>query len=93
MMLSERQSSAIASKTGSEVILENAPAQRKLERIFGKHTFFKSENGVFKVEPITDPKRPKRALVRRIPIASWADKSKTTVEPIEGSAGSNRIKI
>lgn len=93
MELSEKQSSAIAKKTGSEVVASASATQRKLERAFGAHTFFKSERGVFMVKPTTDPKRPGRALVRRVRLAAWADKAQTTLEALDASDGRKTIRL
>ena len=93
MKLSEKQSKAIASKTGSEVVQAESTTQRKLEHAFGAHTFFKSRKGVFMVEPTTDPKRPRRALVRQVSLAAWSDKAKTSLKPLAAIEGAQRIPI
>lgn len=93
MLLDETLAKAVTTRTSAEVIDKTSKAQGKLSRVFGDHTFFRSDKGVFIVEPAPDPKRPNRTLVKRIQLATWLDGEKTTLSPIDAEHRAKKIKL
>lgn len=93
MILDEAKVKAVTIRTGAEVIDKRSAAQQKLEFVFGEHTFFRSPNGLFIVEPTSDPKRPNRTLVKRVRLARWADRTKQVLKPIEETPKARQIAI
>lgn len=93
MLLTRKQSTKVASKTGSEALAKDSSSSRKLTKIFGAHTFFKSDKGLFIVQPTVDPERPERTLVRRIRLADWADSEKTSLIPLSNKLSETTITL
>lgn len=93
MILDETLSKAVTARTAAEAIDSASKAQRKLESVFGEHTFFSSDKGLFIVEPAEDPERPNHTLVRRIRLATWADRSRRVLKPIKETPKAKRIAI
>lgn len=93
VMLDETLVKAVTARTAAEVIDTNSEAQRKLEFVFGKHTFFSYEKGLFVVEPLQDAKQPNRRLVKRVRLATWADDDRKVLKPIKATSKAKKIEL
>lgn len=93
MVLDEALSQAVISRTAATVIDTESDTQRKLEFVFGEHTFFSSAKGLFIVEPTSDPKRPNRKLVKRIRLATWVDGDRKVLKPIKATPKAKKIEV
>lgn len=93
MILDENRSIAVTNRTDSQVVDKKSIAQRRLEAVFGRHTFFSCSTGLFIVEPTSDPKRPERTLVRRVRLATWADDEHKNLKPIKSTPKAKLIKV
>ena len=93
MVLEEPHLNAVIAHTAANVINTDSDAQRRLEFVFGKHTFFTNEKGLFIVEPTTDPERPNRTLVKRVRLANWVAPDFKFLKPINATTKAKKIEI
>ena len=93
IILDETMSRAVTSRTDAEVVDKTSDAQRKLEYVFGKHTFFSNAKGIFVVEPVVDAKQPKRRLVKRVRLADWIDAERKVLKPINATPKAKKIEL
>lgn len=93
MILDDNRSKAVTARTEAEAIDRKSEIQRKLEFVFGEHTFFRSAKGLFIVEPVSDPQRPNRTLVKRVRLAKWTNREQTALKPIKETPKARRIEI
>src|SRR5258708_5512591 len=82
MKLNSTQVEQTLSQFHAEVLPDNHPAVRKLNDLFGDHTFFLDGSGLNVLEPTEMPEKEVQAG-EIVSLASWSDETLTSLRPHE----------
>jgi len=82
MKLNSTQVDRTLSQFHAEVLPDNHPAVRKLNDLFGDHTFFLDSSGLNVLEPAEMPEKEVQAG-EIVSLASWSDETLTSLRPHE----------
>ncbi|MCI4666506.1 MAG: hypothetical protein MRY74_17495 [Neomegalonema sp.] len=93
MILSQKHVNSVLRWTICEVITRGSEAHEKLVDVFGEHTFFKSVEGVFIMEPINADRPSKQNLVKRVRVATWTSDERKLLRPIRWNNAACEIAI
>lgn len=91
MRLTRNQTEAVSKKTGARVFAKGSNSEKILRDNFGQHTFFRSDDGVFIVEPEPLRQNEGKKLVRRVKVARWSDPEKTLLSSLRSKSEPIRI--
>ena len=93
MILSQKHVNSVLRWTNCELIASESEAHERLVGVFGEHTFFKSVEGVFIMEPINADRPSKQNLVKRVRVAAWTSNDRKLLRPIRGKKVACEIAI
>ena len=78
MRLSPAKIERTLTQFDAQAIPENHPSMPKLNKLFGDHTFFLDDKGLYIVEPaVTGEEGPEEGQV--VKLASWNDEEQTSL--------------
>jgi hypothetical protein len=81
MKLNSTQVDQTLSQFHAEVLPDSHPAVRKLNDLFGDHTFFLDGSGLNVLEPTETEKEVQAGEI--VSLASWSDETLTSLRPHE----------
>lgn len=86
MKLTSEQITAVERVLGAGPIEDENPAMESLRNIFGDHTFYIGEEGLFSFEPDQEAQDGAADPIRLILIAGWTDENRNQLQPVEPQA-------